>query len=295
MKKIKYIALALTVLLVACDVPKVKQVEGPVNQVAESSSSTSSQKSSSSTSNADTKKSSSKSSENHEKNTDESKEQAGDADESEQGSAAENKGDSLTTVPAKEAKPESYFADALFIGDSRTQSLMLYGTLYDADFVSTRGYNTPQYFSEVISINGTETTGTDFVGSKQNAYKDVYLMLGTNELGYDLGVFIENYRAVIKDVKAKQANANIYLNAILPVTKSKDDTNDVWGVKNSNIIIFNKELRKLADEEGIYFLDASSVIANEAGYLPEEISPDGVHFDKSTVDKWQSFIQTHVA
>ncbi|AVM41978.1 GDSL-type esterase/lipase family protein [Fastidiosipila sanguinis] len=294
MKKIKYIALALTVLLVACDVPKVKQVEESTPQAAENSSSESSEETSASTSNPDTKESSSKDSEKDSEETEESKE-ADNTEVSNQGESVDGNGDSLTTVPETEAKPESYFADALFIGDSRTQSLMLYGSLYDADFISTRGYNAPQYFSEVISINGTETTGTDFVSSKENSYNNVYLMLGTNELGYDLGVFIENYRAVIKDVKAKQANANIYLNAILPVTKSKDDTNDAWGVKNSNIVIFNKALRQLADEEGIYFLDASAAIANELGYLPEDISPDGVHFDKSTVDKWQKYIQTHVA
>lgn len=294
MKKIKYIALALTVLLVACDVPKVKQVEESTPQAAENSSSVSSEETSASTSNPDTKESSSKDSEKDSEETEESKE-ADNTEVSNQGESVDGNGDSLTTVPETEAKPESYFADALFIGDSRTQSLMLYGSLYDADFISTRGYNAPQYFSEVISINGTETTGTDFVSSKENSYNNVYLMLGTNELGYDLGVFIENYRAVIKDVKAKQANANIYLNAILPVTKSKDDTNDAWGVKNSNIVIFNKALRQLADEEGIYFLDASAAIANELGYLPEDISPDGVHFDKSTVDKWQKYIQTHVA
>lgn len=294
MKKIKYIALALTVLLVACDVPKVKQVEESTPQAAENSSSESSEETSASTSNPDTKESSSKDYEKDSEETEESKE-ADNTEVSNQGESVDGNGDSLTTVPETEAKPESYFADALFIGDSRTQSLMLYGSLYDADFISTRGYNAPQYFSEVISINGTETTGTDFVSSKENSYNNVYLMLGTNELGYDLGVFIENYRAVIKDVKAKQANANIYLNAIMPVTKSKDDTNDAWGVKNSNIVIFNKALRQLADEEGIYFLDASAAIANELGYLPEDISPDGVHFDKSTVDKWQKYIQTHVA
>lgn len=293
MKKLKYIALALTVLLVACDVPKVKQVEEST-PAAESSSSESSKETSASTSKPNTEESSSENSENNDKETEESKESEN-TDSENQGESVEDNGDSLTTVPETEAKPESYFADALFIGDSRTQSLMLYGSLYDADFISTRGYNAPQYFSEVISINGTETTGTDFVASKENSYKDVYLMLGTNELGYDLGVFLENYREVIKDVKAKQANANIYLNAILPVTKSKDDTNDAWGVKNSNIIAFNKALRQLADEEGIYFLDASTSIANELGYLPEDISPDGVHFDKDTVDKWQKYIQTHVA
>ena len=294
MKKIKYIALALTVLLVACDVPKVKQVEESTPQAAESSSSEANEETSASTSNPDIEESSSKDSEKDSEETEESKE-ADNTEVSNQGESVNGNGDSLTTVPETEAKPESYFADALFIGDSRTQSLMLCGSLYDADFISTRGYNAPQYFSEVISINGTETTGTDFVASKENSYKDVYLMLGTNELGYDLGVFLENYRAVIQDVKAKQANANIYLNAILPVTKSKDDTNDAWGVKNSNIIAFNKALRQLADEEGIYFLDASTSIANELGYLPEDISPDGVHFDKDTVDKWQKYIQTHVA
>ena len=294
MKKLKYIALALTVLLVACDVPKVKQVEESTPPAAESSSSESSKETSPSTSNPDTSESSSDNSENNDKETEESKETEN-TESSNEGQSVEGNGDSLTTVPETEAKQESYFADALFIGDSRTQSLMLYGSLYDADFISTRGYNAPQYFSEVISINGTETTGTDFVASKENSYKDVYLMLGTNELGYDLGVFLENYREVIQDVKAKQANANIYLNAILPVTKSKDDTNDAWGVKNSNIIAFNKALRQLADEEGICFLDASTSIANELGYLPEDISPDGVHFDKDTVDKWQKYIQTHVA
>ena len=197
-------------------------------------------------------------------------------------------------VPAESTfKAESYFADSLFIGDSRAQSLMLYGTLLDADFIVSRGYNAPKYFNESIPINEGQAVGKDFVEQNKGSYKDIYIMLGTNELGYPIDSFIANYSEVLQHVKANNPKANIYVCAIVQVTREKNSSDDY--VNNTMIKDFNARLNALAAEEDVWFLDPTSVIVDEEGYLPSEVSADGVHFDRATVAAWQEFIQKHVA
>ncbi len=193
---------------------------------------------------------------------------------------------------ASAAKDPTYFADALFIGDSRTQGLMLYGTLYDANFVYNKGYNVGVFFKDVIKIGSAQQTGAAYVQSNAGNFKDVYIGFGINETGWPLTGFINTYREIVRFVKQHQAQANIYIMAILPVANSLDD--HAYS-NNKTIREFNLAMDQMADEENVYFLDASSVVAGNDGALPADASPDGIHFDRTYTMLWQEYIQTHVA
>lgn len=189
-------------------------------------------------------------------------------------------------------KDSSYFADALFIGDSRTEGLLLYGTLYDADFIYNKGYNVGLYFSEAIKIGKETQTAADYLEARQGRYRDVYIGFGINETGWELDNFIAVYTRVVKHVMNTQEQANIYLQAILPVAKSLDGNTYV---NNTMIRRFNAAIEKLADNLGIYYLDAGEAVSQADGSLPEGVAFDGIHYDRAYVAKWQDYIQTHVA
>lgn len=204
----------------------------------------------------------------------------------------------LNVAGAKEpsesaAKPESYFSNALFIGDSRMQSLMLYGSLYDADFLVERGNNAFRYFDDSLDSLEGNTTAAQFVASNANKYSDIYLNYGLNETGWPRESFLNQYKKVIEHIKSNQANANIYVCTVIPVSQSKDAEGNKY-INNQVITSVNKDLSNVAKAEDVYYLNVNAAVTGGSAYLPNDISPDGVHFDKATVDKWQKFIQSHV-
>lgn len=193
--------------------------------------------------------------------------------------------------PESEPKDPSYFASSLFIGDSRTQGLMLYGELYDAYYIYGKGMNVGDYFTKDLGIDGGGTAA-QIVLEHKGQYKDIYLGFGINECGWPLDGFIETYTGVIQHVKDLNPQANIYVQAILPVAASQNS--DPY-VNNTNIKRFNAAIEQMAVNLGIYYLDATPAVAGPDGCIPEDASPDGIHYDHAYVMKWQYFIQTHVA
>ena len=41
------------------------------------------------------------------------------------------------------------------------------------------------------------------------------------------------------------------------------------------------------------YLDISSVIKDENGYLPDDAATDGIHLNKNYCDKWLQYLKTH--
>lgn len=91
-----------------------------------------------------------------------------------------------TVVPgAKYGEDESFFDDALFIGDSRMVSSAYYARLGKADYFTDVGMNVFQMFSVTASDNNFDTT--DLKSLLQNrTYKKIFIMLGINECGYPM-------------------------------------------------------------------------------------------------------------
>lgn len=187
-------------------------------------------------------------------------------------------------------KDPAYFADSLFIGDSRIQGLMLYGELYDANFIYGKGLNIGQYYKKQLDIDGGGTAA-ELVAKNKGRYREVYIAFGINETGWPIDNFIDCYRDVVQDVMKKQPQANVYVQAILPVAHSQDNNQYV---NNKVIRQFNARIEDMAQQLGVYYLDPTPAIAMEDGALPEDAATDGIHFGRSFVMKWQEYIQTHV-
>ena len=200
-------------------------------------------------------------------------------------------------IPAKSAaKGLDYFANTLFIGDSRLQSLMMYGTLSSPDYVTGRGFSLSAYFDDPVPIQGQEQIAANFVAKNAGKYTDIYINVGLNESGYSKNGFINMYTQLLDHVSSNNPNATIYLNSIVSITESRDanERSKNGYITNANIASFNEVIKNLAVEYSAYYLDVNPLITNASGFLPESISPDGVHFDRKSVQVWQEYIQTHV-
>lgn len=185
---------------------------------------------------------------------------------------------------------ESYFDDALFIGDSRTQGFALYSGLKNATYYTDKGLMVDTIFTDEVKIDGKKTTIIKAL--KKKKFKKIYIMLGVNELGwYYENVFIDKYKEIISEIKETQPDAIIYVQSIIHVTKSKSDKDKIYN--NKKINERNKLLLKMAEEEGIYYLDINEVVSDENGALFAEATTDGVHLNQKYCKVWKKYLLSH--
>ena len=107
-------------------------------------------------------------------------------------------------VPESDAVDDSYFDDAIFIGDSRTEKLSIMDAIENSE-----------------------------------PFSKAYIMLGINELGWAYEeLFIEKYEQIIDTLREINPNVTIYVQSILPVTKEKSDNDSIYN--NPKIITQSK-------------------------------------------------------
>lgn len=194
-------------------------------------------------------------------------------------------------VPQSTAVDDSYFNDAVFIGDSRTQGLITATGLYNATAFTHQGLTVDTAFKDlIVEIDGQYYTAIDALSRTQ--FNKVYIMLGINETGWIYSSkFIEGYGRIIDAVKAANPEAQIYVQEILPVSNSVSNSHDY--IKNSKIDEYNQLLQQLADEKQVYFVDTASAVAGADGSLPEDAAVDGIHLKNSYCQQWLDYLKTH--
>lgn len=186
---------------------------------------------------------------------------------------------------------KSFFDDTVFIGNSLTVGLQMNSNLSNATFLAAKSLNIATAFdSKVITEKGTKNQLSILEALEGKAYNKIYIMFGTNELGWPSAkVFGNKYAEFVEEVQKLQPGAQIYIQSILPVSKSKSDSSSIY--TNGQIDEFNKELEAVAARLDVNYLDVSKSVADEQGALPEDASADGVHLKKSYCQKWLSYIE----
>ncbi|MDR2132201.1 MAG: GDSL-type esterase/lipase family protein [Clostridiales Family XIII bacterium] len=204
-------------------------------------------------------------------------------------------GEPVSNIPPSGAvdvsETDDYFSDALFIGDSRTQGLLLYANLGNASYYAAKGLTVEHVFEKrVVEIDGGKRTVSDAL--ERRAFGKVYLMFGLNELGWNSAEkFIETYGRVIDRVKETQPDAVIYVQAIMPVSARKSEKDPVHN--NPNINRFNGMILNLAEEKGAIYLNVGESVSDGNGVLPEEASSDGIHLNRKYCVKWEEYLRSH--
>ena len=183
---------------------------------------------------------------------------------------------------------ESYFDDALFIGDSRTVGLRDYTDLSEhADFFCETSLTIQKILTE--NFPGLGTIEEALAGK---AYGKIYIMLGINELG--LGTtenFMEKYTEVVDFLCEKAPQARIFVQGIMRVTGKKHHSDAIFN--NNNINARNNAIATLADNEQIFYIDVNEVVCDEEGHLNTEYTYDQLHLLGMYNDLWKQFLMSH--
>ena len=195
------------------------------------------------------------------------------------------------SVPEREAVEDSYFDDAVFIGNSITEGFMLYGGPAGAAYMTDIGLMVDTVFTDQCVAVGEEKR-TVMEALEETDFSKVYIMLGTNELGWVYGsVYQEYYGRIIDGIREINPDAVIYIQSILPVTAKKSAGEKVY--TNERIAEFNGLLMELAEDRQVYYVNVAEAVADESGCLPEDSSFDGVHPTPDCCVQWMDYLRTH--
>ena len=201
----------------------------------------------------------------------------------------EEKTDIKKLVTASKEAEEDYYKDTVFIGDSRTQGLQINAGLTSPDFFAGRGLNVKNARTEKVVKNAAGKAVTVIDALKDKQYKKVYICFGINELGWPYtNIFADEYQKTIDAIKKIQPNAEVVVQGILPVTEKKSKSDKIFNMKN--VKKFNKVIKKMAEDNGEPYVDNSPAVANDKGYLPGDVTPDGIHMNREYCKRILAYI-----
>lgn len=184
---------------------------------------------------------------------------------------------------------DSYFSDAVFIGDSRTVGLHDYGGLDDSTFYATVGMNIYNLWTEKFcEVDGEKVTLEEALKAKQ--YGKIYFQIGINEMGRGtLDGFMTAYEESVKKFRELQPDAIIFVQGIMKVAKEKSEKDPIFN--NEGIEQRNERIAALADGKNIFYLDMNEVVCDEDGNLKSNLTFDDVHLYGSKYNIWVDYLK----
>lgn len=196
-------------------------------------------------------------------------------------------------VPVAPAVEEDYFADAAFVGDSRTDGFRLYSGLTQGEFIVKTGMSVFRLEEDRVNYHGEKLTVLEALG--RESYGKIYLSIGINELGeYNDQGYYDHYAKLVDDIRAQQPRALIYVQLITPVNAQKcKEKSQPYYVTNEQIGVYNDLLRQLVQDKRVLLLDPAEALVDETGQPPYDTVTDGVHFTKPTYRLWLEYLKTH--
>lgn len=182
-------------------------------------------------------------------------------------------------VPAQpEPAGDEYFDDAAFIGNSLVDGFRIFSGLTNCDV----------YAATSMTIMGI---GDYIAQMSSKEYGKIYMLLGINEIGYDVESFKTTYGNAIDRLLGDHPDALLYIMGISPISAAKDASSDVFTM--DNVRRFNEKLYELADEKDCYYIDLCEALAGSDGFLPASVTTDGVHFTAAEYTVWLDYLREH--
>lgn len=193
-------------------------------------------------------------------------------------------------VPESTPVEDTYFDDVVFLGDSRTDGLRLYGGMTHGTFLFFTGATVESVFTKEVETQLGTMPLLDALAEME--YGRIYVMLGVNELGWKgTDIFRNQSAALIQRLQEDHPEAEIVIQSILPVSAKIDEEGRY--VNNQRIAEYNQVWLELAEEFNVNYMNVAEVLLDENGQLPSDLTYDGVHLNKAGCRLWLDYLRSH--
>lgn len=205
---------------------------------------------------------------------------------------------------------DSYFNDAVFIGDSISYGFELYVTkkrangetvLGEAQFLTSGSLSYGNSLWDVSdesvhpTYNGVKMKLEDAIAQIKPG--KIYILLGTNDVAlYGVEQTIANADTEISRMLEASPGAEIFIMSTTP--KYSPAESDVDGaLNNADIDALNVAMRNFAVEKGYNFMNIAPLFKDETGGLAADYCSDkegmGIHFTSAAYDIWLNFLYSY--
>lgn len=179
---------------------------------------------------------------------------------------------------------DAYFDDAVFVGDSITESLRNYCIAQQRDDEDFMG--NAQFLAAVsMSVRMASSDSRTLLQYRGNAVSvtegllkmgagQVFIMLGVNDYaGKYPDATLAYFDTLIDAIQEKCEGIEIVIQSVTPVTKrfcqERQITIEEWNG-------FNVLLEQLCEEKGVQFLSFAELLMDAEGYLADDMTGDGM-------------------
>lgn len=182
---------------------------------------------------------------------------------------------------------KEYFSSSLFIGDSISTGLSLYGFLDQVNVFAQQGLAP----STALDAEIDGVTLSDKIAAFKP--KKIFVMLGTNSVGYaDNETLAASMNELVEKISGL-TKAKIYVISIPPITPEAEQS-DENELTKEDIDDYNAKLKTAVSGSGASFIDLNSVLSNSDGYFDADYAEmDGIHFMGTTYEVMLSYLQKH--
>ena len=201
---------------------------------------------------------------------------------------------------------DSYFDDAVFVGDSITKAFGNYvqglrkrdeGLLGTAQFLGTISMSASTASRNQVSgdvnfrYRGRSIALTDALTAMEA--KKAFIMLGVNDIGGRQWEKVEeSFARLIDTIHEKCPQVEVILFGVLPVSRTycRDHKLDItrW---NS----FNPILEGICRDHGAIYVSFADQVMTEDGYLATALSDGQFHLNPAGEDLWIAFLRRYAA
>lgn len=195
-------------------------------------------------------------------------------------------------APVAESDPveDTYFDDAVFLGDSRTEGFQLYSGLNTGTYFHAVGATVESVFTKDVETEQGTMPLLDAMAQVECG--KIYVMLGVNELGWNgTDIFRSQLAKVVDRLREDHPDAVIALQSILPVSARQDAKGSY--VNNARIAAYNEVIQEVAEEKGCPYLNVAEAVTDEDGFLRADWNFDGVHLNVAGCRAWLEYLRTH--
>lgn len=186
---------------------------------------------------------------------------------------------------------DSYFSDAVFLGDSRTEGFSLYSGLTTGRYLYAVGATVESVFTKPTQeTSAGKVPIMDALAGME--FSKVYIMLGINELGWPrIETFHDQYAKLIDRIREIQPDAQIALQSIFPISAKQDAKGSY--INNQRIGEFSAVIEQLAEEKDCTYLPVCDVVTGADGCLIPELTWDGIHLNVDGCKKWLDYLKAN--
>ena len=180
--------------------------------------------------------------------------------------------------------PESWFDDAVFIGDSIVGSLgievLIDGGLGEAQILYVNGLSCCRMVEkgEKIPYMGRMHTIGETV--ELSGANKVFLLFAMNDIGQTEDVTVKLWDAVLAQIKEAAPDVRIFLMSGTPIYSEHGY------FTNKNMLAYNEILKAECEKLDCVYVDITDGLSDENGLLKKEFHKDAFHFTNAACVQW---------